>query len=209
MKLIVFILLAAVVINERVIAQNAGRNLKQIVTSDRNPEVEIEVDPAFSFIGRVYFDVDTIGRAEEFIFGELKDGKLSRIFIVHFEYFLPRNKFKFNYPRFRMATIGKQEYLHQIFFVRQFKLFRIKEVSDLFRAKGLTVEPDWLMNRYVRAVDSAKKNEMILFYLEPGGATPERIISEAEKSDPAETTTSKWQSELKARANAVFKIVQE
>ncbi len=209
MKRFVAILFFTMTLNSILNAQKTGRQLKQIVISNQNPKIKIEVDSALSFIGSVSFNVDTIGVAEEYIFGEIKNGKLSRIFITHFEYFLPQNKLKFNYPRFRMATIGKQEYLHQIFFGKDFELFKIKELSELFKSKGLEVEADWMMNRYVRAVDTDKKHEMILFYLEPGSLVAEEIKAEAEKADPREKTTNKWQKALTERANAVFRVIEE
>lgn len=190
-------------------AQNQKRTFTQTISSEQLPDIKIEVDPALTFVGSVSFDVDTIGRAEEFIFSEIHNGKMGRTLIVHFEYFLPENDLKFNYPRFRMKTLGTHEYLHQIFYVKHFELFQTAELVDLFKDKGLLYDPDWMMNRYVRAVDTPKKNELILFYLEPANSFSSQVKDEAEKLDPRETALTPWQKELSERALRSFKIIEE
>jgi hypothetical protein len=210
MQMCRFVFLAALFTNMCLYgnAQDPGRKITQVVSSTTNPKMQIEVDSNLSFLGRIESNVDTIGKFEEFIFSEIKDGKPGRTLILHFEYFLPENKLHFIYPRFRMAKIGNYEYLHQIWFVRNFDLMAIKEVSGLFQSKGLPVEPDWLVNRYVRAVDQDKKHELIIFYLEPGSIVPEEI-RKIGMGNMRQTDIDPWQADLKERANKTFRILTE
>jgi hypothetical protein len=205
-SLIVILLLAVHSVSD---AQNPKRTVRQILSSEQLPNIQIEVESALSYIGNVSFDVDTIARAEEYIFSEIHSAKMGRTLIVHFESFLPDNDLKFNYPRFRMKKLGDNEYLHQIFHVKNFELFRTRELVNLFKDKGLVYESDWMMNRYVRAVDRAKKNELILFYLEPANSFSSQIRDEAEKSDPRETVLTEWQKELSERALKSFNVIRE
>jgi hypothetical protein len=180
-----------------------------MVSSEQLPNIQIEVDTALTYIGNVSFDVDTIARAEEYIFSEIHNGKMGRTLIVHFEVFHPDNDLKFNYPRFRMKKLGNHEYLHQIFYVPNFELFQTNELVNLFKDRALLYEADWMMNRYVRAVDLAKKNELILFYLEPASSFSIQIRDEADKSDPRETVLMPWQKELSERALKSFNVIKE
>ena len=72
-------------------SQNTSREIKQIVISEQHPNIQIEVDPVLTYVGNVTFNVDTIGVAEEYIFSDIRDGKMKRTLIVHFEHFLPAN----------------------------------------------------------------------------------------------------------------------
>jgi hypothetical protein len=74
-----------------------------------------------------------------------------------------------------MATLGQREYLHQTWAIRQFDLFTVPAMRDFLRARDLTAEASWLIDRYVRVVDEARKHEVILFYLEAASANPADI----------------------------------
>jgi hypothetical protein len=65
-----------------------------------------------------------------------------------------------------MATLGRHEYLHQTWAIRQFGLFEIPAIGEFLRVRGITAEPSWVVDRYVRTVDPAGRHEVILFYLE-------------------------------------------
>jgi hypothetical protein len=194
-------------------AQEARRYVEhvkghQIVVSNKNPAIHIKVDTSLHYIGTIESNVDSTAKFQEFVFGNIENGHLGRTFIVHFEHFLTSNFLTFNYPRFRMAIIGKYEYLHQIWYLKDPEIFKIKELSALLNEKGLLVEPEWLMNRYVRVVDRNSKNELILFYLEPGSIVSSDI-KEIGMGDPKQTTLDNWQLSLKLRANSLFRIISE
>jgi hypothetical protein len=108
-----------------------------------------------------------------------------------------------------MKKIGAYEYLHQIFYVKDFTLLQTKELVDLFKNKGLDYESNWMLNRYVRAVDKELKYEMILFYLEPVSSFSEEIRDEAEKSDPRDISMTHWQQEFSKRALDSFRILKD
>lgn len=98
------------------VAPSPSRGVVQTVTSTALPRLTVRVDPSLHYIGRGEgVAMQETARYERFLFGEVKHGKLLRAAIVHFEEMIPgKDGGAFNYPRFRMATVGGEEYLHQI-----------------------------------------------------------------------------------------------
>jgi hypothetical protein len=189
-------------------AQETQRHFEQAVVSSGFPKTKILVDGSLKFIGRVEFPVDTFARAEEFIFSDLEDGRLGKTLVIHFEYFFPSNDKSFIYPRFRMAKIGKHEYLHQIWYLKDFDLFTHGETAQMLKKENIQAGNEWLLNRYVRAVDTAEKHELIIFYLEPGNMVPDTIKS-LPPGDPRDKSSAPWQKQLAVRANKLFRFISE
>ena len=138
----------------------------QVLHSPGLPELTIRVSADLTYLGRLSYDVRDVAEAEEYVFATTVAGKLQRAFVAHFEQFRPSNDHFFEYPQLQMATIGQHEYLHQTWAIRQFDLFTVPAMQEFLRARNLTAEASWLIDRYVRVVDEARKHEVILFYLE-------------------------------------------
>jgi hypothetical protein len=147
----------------------------QVLHSTVLPELTIRVSADLRYLGRLSYDVQGVAQAEEFVFAATAGGKVQRAFVAHFEGFLPTNDHFFEYPRLRMATLGQGEYLHQTWAIRQFDLFTVPAMQAFLRARDLTAEASWLIDRYVRVVDEARKHEVILFYLEAASTNPAQI----------------------------------
>ena len=181
----------------------------QTVISESLPKVKVKIDPSFKYLGRVEMDaMQGKAKAEQFIFGEVKEGKLEKAVVVHFEHALPTNDFTFGYPRLKMVKLGNYEFLNQTWAIKDYQLLKNKEVKALFDSKNLQTEADWLMTRYVRVVDEAKKHELILFYLEAASSVsiPVEDLMEGGKSN------DKWQQiaqNLIERSNQAFSIVED
>jgi hypothetical protein len=156
----------------------------QVVQSALNPAITVRVDPSLPFLGRTELDIRGQARAEQFYFADVKDGKLGRTVIVHFEHFLPTNDRTFGYPTFRMVRLGAHDYLHQTWPVADFGMFAYEPVKEMLAARGITAERGWLVNRYARVVDDAQKHELLLFYLEPGSSAPVALEGLAAVAEP-------------------------
>ena len=85
----------------------AQRRIEQAIHSDTLPRVSVTVDPVLGYLGQLELDVGGRAKAEQHLFGELREGRLARAVIVHFEHFLPANTHTFEYPRLRIG-IGSQ-----------------------------------------------------------------------------------------------------
>ena len=144
----------------------AGRSVHHLLESPALPRVEVRVAGDLAYLGVVRYEVGSGAGVEAFVFADTAGGKLRRAFIAHFEGYPPASDRTFAYPRLEMTRLGADEYLHQTWAIRQFGLFEIPAVKEFLRERRLAAEPSWVVDRYVRVVDAARRNEVIFFYLE-------------------------------------------
>ena len=107
-----------------------------------------------------------------------------------------------------MVTLGKNEYLNQTWPIKDAGILRRPEIKSVLEQRKLTAEADWVMNRYVRAVDESKKHEIILFYLEAGSLIPVPVADLA----PGGRSTDAWpkiEREIIERSLRSFSIIEE
>lgn len=181
------------------------RRVEQTIRSDTLPRVSVTVEPALGYLGRLELDVGGRARAEQHLFGELRDGRLTRAVIVHFEHFLPDNDHTFEYPRLRMTRLGKHEFLHQTWPLPDWELFRLPEMVNFLGLRGIEAGHDWIVSRYVRVVSEDRKHEFIIFYLEAGASLPVPVA----ELRPEGRARSEWpaiERGLIARAAAAFEV---
>jgi hypothetical protein len=180
----------------------------QVLHSKALPELTIRVSADLTYLGRLSYDVQDVAQAEEYVFAATAGGQLRRAFVAHFEQFLAANDHFFEYPRLRMATIGQREYLHQTWAIRQFDLFTVPAMQEFLRARHLTAEASWLIDRYVRVVDAARKHEVIFFYLEAASTNPTNIHYGGAPFEPPPPPTPppSVEAEFIKRARAAFEV---
>ena len=172
------------------------------------PDFTIHIDPAWNFIGKVSLEVNGLADAEQYYFCLTQDSTLGNAFIVHFEHFHEENDHFFEYPRLRMVNLGGVEFLNQTWAIPNFELFHLYGVKNLFTKLGIQPEPDWLVNRYVTVMGESKKNELILFYLEPGSHTHMPLVDLL----PEGKSFHQWpdiEKRLMQKALNVFSIISE
>ena len=200
------ILLAAVPLHFAfALSLEAQRRVDQVIHSDTLPRVSVVVHPSLGYLGRLELDVGGRARAEQHVFGELRDGRLARAVIVHFEHFLPDNSHTFEYPRLRMMQLGRHEFLHQTWPLPDWDLFRLPEMVSFLRERGIQAGPDWIVSRYVRVVSDDRKHEFIIFYLESGASLPVPVA----ELRPESRSRSEWaeiERGLIRRAAAAFEV---
>jgi len=186
--------------------QIINRCITQRVISSDLPNIIVQVNSGLGYLGKVHLNIKSHASAEQFYFAEIIHGKPSKMFIIHFEHFHADNDHYFDYPRMNMVSIGGFEFLQQTWAIMDFELFNIQEVASFFVQSGLSIEPNWLVNRYVTIVDETRKHEFILFYLEPG-STCQVPLSQLQ---PGAARHDKWpaiEQNLIKRANQVFKLI--
>ena len=163
-------LFPVILLHLTIVPLEAQRRVEQVIHSDTLPRVSVTVNPALGYLGRLELDVGGRAKAEQHLFGELREGRLARAVIVHFEHFLPANTHTFEYPRLRMTQLGRHEFLHQTWPIPDWGLFRRPEMASFLEQRGIEAEPDWIVSRYVRVVSDDRKHEFIIFYLEAGAS---------------------------------------
>lgn len=188
------------------------RTVTQTVTSTSLPALKVEVSPTLSYLGEGTA-IAMRGTAEynRFVFGESKDGRLVRAVIVHFERILPNKSVTFDYPRTKMIQLGGEEYLHQTFPATKQEFWDAPDMVSLLKPHGLEVGDLWVMGRYVRVVDPAKKHEVLIFYLESEELLGKSFPELAKRWQPGAVAEPGWvqlEQELFKRQQAAVRIVQ-
>jgi hypothetical protein len=140
------------------------------VISRNDPAARFVIDRSLDYIGHTEAVVMN-GRAtaEQFWFGDIREGQLTRAVVVHFEHWND-DESVFDYPSFRLRRLGAHDYLHQSFPIPNCTLIST-DVRALLAARNATAAQGCLTTRFVRATDETQHAEIILFYVEPGAVT--------------------------------------
>jgi hypothetical protein len=199
--LIVLLLLVGVASAQRTFENHTLR-------SESLPEISIHISPDLTYFGQLSIKVGDVAEAEEHVFAKTVHGKLRRVFIAHFEHFLPGNDHFFDYPHLRMANLGGQEYLHQTWALADFELFELPEMREFLKSHKIAAEANWLVDRYVRVVDEGRKHEVILFYLEAASENPAGIhYSGPNEPPPPQAPPPQAERKLIDRARHAFQVL--
>ncbi len=155
-------------------AQQLSRTVKgQVLTSTEMPAVKIEFDKGFKYVGGHDFILYEVARAEQHFFLDAdKEGRIKRVYWVQFEGYLPSNTHIYRYKANKTVSIGGLEFIADAY-ARNIKGNQGRPDSDGARAraflesKGYRMASDEVLSqRLVHLVDEAKRNELMIIYLE-------------------------------------------
>lgn len=176
------LILVALTINFA-LAQNTEkpsmRNVKgQILSSDNLPLLRIKFKKPFKFVGSQSFVLYEKAQVEQFFFVEADErGQIKRMYMIQFEGSLSNAGATYNYPATQTLVLGKETYVVNAEVVSNVSAaLKQNPQSDFARAasflesKGFRVGEEITFQRFVRVVDEAKQNEIILLYVEAGNA---------------------------------------
>jgi hypothetical protein len=109
---------------------------------------------------------------------------------------------------FAAAADGKLQRVFVAWAIREFSLFTVPAMQAFLLARHLQAEASWLVDRYVRVVDQARKHEVIFFYLEAASTKPPGIHYGGAPSEPPPPPSppSGVERELLRRAGAAFQV---
>lgn len=145
----------------------------QVLTSPTMPPVRIEFDRTFKYVGSQSFVLYDVANAEQHFFAELdKEGRVKRFYWIQFEGYLPNNSHSYNYQADKVVNIGGLDFIADARPLN-IKTSPSRENSDGSKARefleskghGLAGD-DILMQRLVHLVDEAKRNELMVIYIE-------------------------------------------
>ena len=191
-----------------------GRSVnKNSIISLKFPSVRIDVDEQLHHIGILNFTLKKVAQVERYIYARSDEsGRVQRLFIAQFESVLPGIKGGYSFEVINPTRLGNHDYQTNLGFFNFTQTIaanpgaEAEQTKALLDRKGLKVDEDYLVARYARIVDTEKRHELILFYLEnlrdlgftrtelePGG----RRASEAEKAF----------NDFAARARRSFKVI--
>lgn len=182
-RICLFALIFVASITNFALAQNTEkrptRSVKgQVLSSDSLPPLRIKFKEPLNFVGSQSFILYDRAQVEQFFFVEADErGQIKRMYMVQFEGSLPNANATYNYPATKTITLGKESYVVNSEVISSVSAaLKQDSQSDVSRAatflgkKGLRVGEEITFQRFVRVVDEAKQNEIILLYVEVGNA---------------------------------------
>lgn len=159
--------------NEAVNPQLARQVSKQVLTSTTMPAVRLKVDKNFKYVGSQSFVLYDVANAEQHFFVDAdKEGRVKRFYWIQFEGYLPTNTHTYRYKANKVVDLGGLDFIADAHAIN-IKSNPSPANSDGSRAraflenKGYRIAgDDLLMQRLVHLVDEAKRNELMIIYLE-------------------------------------------
>lgn len=193
---------------ERIVQDN-------VLTSSALPKTSIQVDRAFSYVGKFDFTIRDIAYGERHVFVDAQDKKVNRLFIFQFEGFLPNNEHTYRYTftdaeviagfRFRQNTWAYSNAMS----AKENPAGEGPLTAAFLRAKGYELEDELMMSRFLMVPDKAKRNELILFYLENASPTGHTITSFYDEKDEPTPHWRELSVGLTERSRKAFEILEE
>lgn len=162
-----------------VAASEASRKVKgQVLTSTAAPAIRLEFAKGFKYVGNQDFILYDVAHAEQHFFVDAdKQGRIKRRYWVQFEGYLPNNAHTYRYKANKTATIGGLDFIADAA-PRNIKGSQGRPDSDANRARAFLeskgyrmASDDVLSQRLVHLVDEAKRNELMIIYMEDLSAT--------------------------------------
>jgi hypothetical protein len=155
-------------------SQQPARSVKgRVLTSTAMPAVRLHFDKGFKYAGSQSFVLYDVANAEQHFFVDAdKQGRIHRLYWVQFEGYLPTNTHAYRYQVSKTVQIGGLEFIADAF-PRNIKVNPGRPDSDGARARAFLeskgyrmASDDLLMQRLVYLVDEAKRNELMIIYIE-------------------------------------------
>lgn len=177
------------------------------------PAIRVRVAAAFKYVGKIEFKIRDVAQGERYIFVEANDKKISRLFIAQFEGFLPSNAMTYNYNFQNALDLNGHRFKQNTFAFSNAEA-RAENPSGeaaltaaFLLEKGFVLEDELMMSRYVTVPDSARRHELILFYIENAGSTGRRL-QEFYRGDEETAIWKTVSKDLTARAFKNFEVLK-
>lgn len=155
-------------------ARTTSRKVEgQVLTSPELPALRLKFDKEFKYIGGHDFILYDVARAEQHFFVDAdKEGRIRRMYWVQFEGYLPDNTHSYQYKVNKAVKIGGLDFIADAA-PRNTKNGLGRPDSDSNRARAFLeargyrmASDDLLTQRLVHLVDEAKRNELMIIYME-------------------------------------------
>ena len=183
----------------------------QVLTSKDIPAVQLEFDKAFKYAGGQSFVLYDVANAEQHFFVDAdKDGRVKRLYWIQFEGYLPDNTHSYDYKSPKIVNIGGFDFFADIS-ARSLNGNLGRPDSDGNRAraflesKGFKTSTEVVSQRLVHLVDKAKRNELMIIYLEDLSGTG-FTAADLNEGGSAQAEWSNLSQAVLARAQKFMKI---
>lgn len=163
------------------IAQRRVRD--NILSSGAMPAIHFKINPPFRFLWTQRFVVMETQHVELFLFAEVDGNNVKRVLTFQFEGYLPDNAYTYDYEITRTVRLGGSDYLHDTGVLRLDAVLKRRPEGDIaawvtwLRQHGYAYDKwnELLYSRYVRVLDKAHRNELLILYFENLKLTEYRI----------------------------------
>ncbi|HJU53125.1 MAG TPA: hypothetical protein VJ715_01090 [Pyrinomonadaceae bacterium] len=146
-----------------------GRTL----VSNALPPIRLKFDKDFDYVGTQSFILYNSAQVEQHFFVDADGGRIRRMFMVQFEGYLPTNKHIYDYKIKDTIRLGGLDFMYDTnvanvpAFRKQYPDSDAGRAAAFLEAKGYLLEgEDIIFQRYVRLVDEARRNELLVIYYE-------------------------------------------
>lgn len=145
---------------------------QDLVSSDL-PALRVRLDSSFRFVGTVPFVISDFADGERYVFVDAENMVVRRMFVAQFESVLPGTENTYNYSFDGAPVVAGYPWRSNpfAFSYRQAAADNPQgeaALTDAFlRDRGYEYADEVMLFRRLTVPDSARKHELILFYLEP------------------------------------------
>ena len=197
-----------------------------VFRSSASPAIDIKVDPDFTYVGVDKFVLKKKAAVERYHWVKANDGLVEAIVVFQFERFLPGvlGRYRFRIPsgkelagsNYRYSPkpvrLGNADYVHNTWAFNNRNSAEKNPNAESARTlkmlseNGYRLDDEVIMSRYVRAVGTDKRKELILFYIEPlrvSDQTLEAFPDEPEESDAYDSLSAA----VTARGEEAFEVL--
>lgn len=158
-----------------------------VFVSESTPELQIRIDDRFRYLGRDRFVVKGIAHADRHHWVAARDGVVQAMIVLQFEGFLEGvdEQYRYRIPpgdnvagsNYRFSTeavvLGGAEYIHNTWAYDNAENARKNPGAEADRTRrflterGYRMDDEVIMSRWVRVVGEERRDELIVFYIEP------------------------------------------
>jgi hypothetical protein len=176
------------------------------------PEMTVDIDPAFSFVGSTRYELVGELAAEAFIFAEQADNEVARTLTFVFEGALPDSDFAYDFTPSDTVMIADEAYAADALFAwgmhEAVELFPEQDNAihrNLIGAAGLQQADDMLIQRFVRTTNEDSTAQCIIAYAEDL-ASLGKTEAELEEGGRFNHMIPEIETSLRERALASFTV---
>lgn len=175
------------------------------------PAVRLRVDSAFQFLGDFEFRIRDIARGKRFVFADVRADTVVRLVIAQFESILLSSGESYRYSFDGVPLRAGMPFRENAFAFSQ-RAAAIENpqgeaalTTRFLASSGVHLDDEVMSWRFLTVPDSARRHELIIFYIEPLAPSGARL-ADLYAGDEA---TPQWQalaSSLRSRAESAFEV---
>jgi len=184
---------------------------KNVLSSDKAPQIKIKVDDRFHYLGSFHFNIRDVAEGDRFVWVDAgRDKRVRRLVIVQLEGFL-EGKGKYNYKPHNLTHLGENDYNSNGFFYDDTAYEKENPGNEATKTRKFLEERGYKFNaeqglyRFYRSLPDDFRNEILIFYIEDMQTLGLKMSAMTEEQEtPRE---KELVAAMRERALKAFKIV--